>query len=513
MPLHHPLGPNQIRVLFLEQGISGDPLCGCLIHAEIYQTNRKNVDNTPDNPPASASITYGAISYVWGREVSPYRIHMENGELEITEPLHAALHRLRYPDRPRILWADAICIDQDDTSEKSAQVARIASIFRATEKVIMWLGDDGQVEAGWACAVSAVFTEIMPRDEEISLKSVQRGLKGMKQCRCGHDLVPVPDAAGMGLSKLSCLRSSPWFSRLWTLQELQLAHEQAVAFGPHVHERPIFTICWSVKDVCDLLAGFPRREARPRRQLPPLVTLGLADPLAHLIALNVKLECKGAKDRIFAILSILDLQDKVELKPDYAVDLGKLYRRAIRVSMAKGSREEHMDILHLFGVIGTETDAASSPVRPSWVPHFHYLTELSLCRWSERKLVADTVRPSDIHAWGLKPDELYINAKVVATITESKARGEGEQEGRIRCHARSREAAFEVRVPRSTEPGDSPAHVQGTVMAIVVRRKPDGTYRLLGEADLIEPAILGLDTPRPVDENDKNSRAGWITLF
>ena len=42
--------------------------------------------------------------------------------LEITRSLREGLWHLLYRDRKRLLWADEICINQEDISEKSQQV-------------------------------------------------------------------------------------------------------------------------------------------------------------------------------------------------------------------------------------------------------------------------------------------------------------------------------------------------------------------------------------------------------
>ncbi|ENH69208.1 Heterokaryon incompatibility protein 6, OR allele [Fusarium oxysporum f. sp. cubense race 1] len=54
--------------------------------------------------------------------------------------LAGALNHLRYPDKARTLWVDAICINQNDISEKNIQVPRMADIFRSAVRVVIWLG-------------------------------------------------------------------------------------------------------------------------------------------------------------------------------------------------------------------------------------------------------------------------------------------------------------------------------------------------------------------------------------
>ncbi|KAH7153758.1 hypothetical protein DER46DRAFT_577590 [Fusarium sp. MPI-SDFR-AT-0072] len=45
----------------------------------------------------------------------------------VTKNLHSALLHLRDPERERMLWVDALCINQDDPKERGEQVAKMVS--------------------------------------------------------------------------------------------------------------------------------------------------------------------------------------------------------------------------------------------------------------------------------------------------------------------------------------------------------------------------------------------------
>jgi hypothetical protein len=51
---------------------------------------------------------------------------------------------VRYEDRPRVLWIDAICVNQRDFGERSSQVKRMADIYSKAERVIIWLGTESE---------------------------------------------------------------------------------------------------------------------------------------------------------------------------------------------------------------------------------------------------------------------------------------------------------------------------------------------------------------------------------
>jgi len=70
----------------------------------------------------SSSPPYNALSYVWGLP-SPCRTIMVNGErLRIRENLWYFLWQASIPEGCEYLWIDALCINQDDTSERNHQV-------------------------------------------------------------------------------------------------------------------------------------------------------------------------------------------------------------------------------------------------------------------------------------------------------------------------------------------------------------------------------------------------------
>ena len=85
---------------------------------------------------------YDALSYVWGPpEDNQPSIDVDGSVLSVRTNLHAALLHLRDHFVDRILWIDAICINQADEDEKSHQVQEMAKIYSKASRVIVWLGD------------------------------------------------------------------------------------------------------------------------------------------------------------------------------------------------------------------------------------------------------------------------------------------------------------------------------------------------------------------------------------
>lgn len=67
---------------------------------------------------------YEALSYAWkdagnDRETEAPHITIDSNFSPVSQSLLRALRRLRYTDRIRTLWVDAVCINQSDDVEKT----------------------------------------------------------------------------------------------------------------------------------------------------------------------------------------------------------------------------------------------------------------------------------------------------------------------------------------------------------------------------------------------------------
>lgn len=57
---------------------------------------------------------YDALSYTWGNPEKLHQIFCNGLPMRVNENVHTALERLRFPDGPRNIWIDALCINQED---------------------------------------------------------------------------------------------------------------------------------------------------------------------------------------------------------------------------------------------------------------------------------------------------------------------------------------------------------------------------------------------------------------
>lgn len=129
--VYKPLSDNHsVRFLVLQPGSGSDPLVGSL---QIGSLAPADIEQLPP---------YEAISYVWGSGSRQYELTCDGAVLPLTQSIYDALNRVRLPDQPRRLWADQVCINQDDIPERSQQVKLMNLVYRNAKSVLVWLGRD-----------------------------------------------------------------------------------------------------------------------------------------------------------------------------------------------------------------------------------------------------------------------------------------------------------------------------------------------------------------------------------
>ncbi|CZR68976.1 uncharacterized protein PAC_18877 [Phialocephala subalpina] len=231
------LAPGEdIRVLILEPGQPGDPATGkdpdpvrCRLVPSALPSTKILAQG---GPPV---IPYEALSYYWGleRPSIPIRIlnyskknvrhsiaNLLQKKFWIRPNLFAALVQLRDPEDEVTLWVDAVCINQDNSAEKTIQVSRMHEIYSEASNICIWLG------------VGEVDSSTQTIDTENTRKTFEfvREILSLKRL---DQLVSNERYAERWLAFVELMRNR-WFSRRWVVQELALAREATVHYGDEV---------------------------------------------------------------------------------------------------------------------------------------------------------------------------------------------------------------------------------------------------------------------------------------
>ena len=140
------------------------------------------------------------------------------------------LQYLRYEEKFRILWIDAICVDQQNIEERGHQVSRMADIYRVANPVIVWLGPESASSARAMAELSALGSTV--QIDWASIEIIKVG--GLNQVNIKVVLLSGEEYQawsaetsliykGHSVSQsIEQLLDRLWFKRLWIWQEVCL---------------------------------------------------------------------------------------------------------------------------------------------------------------------------------------------------------------------------------------------------------------------------------------------------
>ncbi|KAJ4024578.1 hypothetical protein NW752_003145 [Fusarium irregulare] len=182
--------------------------------------------------PLGPEIKYNALSYTWGppRNLegtdSSDAIILFNGHLfEIQPNLYDALLELRATCSETPIWIDALCINQSDQTERSAQVSVMNQIYGSASRVIVWLGKvTPELEAG-VKAAARLGTESVPHTIRMIRTQTWDFSNDLSNMSDKYEIDPIDFDEAVGLATLF---SCNYFVRIWVIQEVSLNNDVVV---------------------------------------------------------------------------------------------------------------------------------------------------------------------------------------------------------------------------------------------------------------------------------------------
>jgi hypothetical protein len=168
-----------------------------------------------------SKVDFEALSYTWGSPVDPVNIFVgKTGfhTLSVTQNLAEALPYLRHKKHPRVLWIDAICVNQQDLEERSSQVKKMPDVYSRAAKVVVWLGPQSYDSAQALECFEIVSCNISV--DWRAMKMVPFSAKSKAVWSNSSRPLPFSDAQLLAISRLL---GRSWFERLWIRQEIRLA--------------------------------------------------------------------------------------------------------------------------------------------------------------------------------------------------------------------------------------------------------------------------------------------------
>lgn len=285
-----------------------------------------------------AAPPFEALSYAWGDKLPKYEILCSGRRAEIGSSLFSALYHLRRHQAPggrKWIWADALCINQNDTDERESQVRMMGDIYATASITVIWLGDaDDHVKQAfhWLRRFSNIWEPLMKSLEMSEFLSLRDGTElearfAENDNAEAHDILRAAFDDEMGRAKafedIWFLLRRPWFMRKWVIQEVVKSqdHEMVLVSGAEwtywVHLKSWFDFLevndrlksgfvsscpWGVDfhthDDTNTHSDF-RRGSILGRSLPHEEV-----PLARLLVTTAMFKCADPRDHIISLLGI-----------------------------------------------------------------------------------------------------------------------------------------------------------------------------------------------------------------
>lgn len=335
-------------------------LLKCLPAADSNEMIFELAEHVLDN----VSGEFIAVSYCWGGEPTENLLLSNGTFLNITPTAISLLRHVSATVSGLPIWIDAICINQKDPGEKTAQVKMMREIYGKAQCVLVWLGN-GRISQA----------------DELHIWSYLSSLKG-------NYSTPIPGLRGierLGEVLFGRLLQSPWFERVWVIQEVCFARNVMFLCGAVGMSLPFLKDYLEMRrenykhapdTYFETSGSFPaelpafrlfQRLCNHReliRENGGQARVSLTDILFAFQA------CKATEqiDKVFALLGLADCH---EVLPDYALSIAEAYTQAM-IACAPSLYD-----FRLLGYAGLANLRAFNGAKvkglgmiPTWVPDF-----------------------------------------------------------------------------------------------------------------------------------------------
>ncbi|EMT71788.1 Heterokaryon incompatibility protein 6, OR allele [Fusarium odoratissimum] len=371
MPLSNSSDSSEIRLIKLHPGSGDDPLRADILHASL----------DPD-----VVGRYEAVSYAWEDGHTTNKLETPRGILLITPSLFHALHRFRLKQESRILWADAVCINQSDNAEQASQVALMNEIYASAACTLVYLGREANG--------SEMVGELLVQFARASFSLCRLyGRHGMEVLRHNGSISPsmteifeecgLPGLEHPAWKALAKLWGRPWFRRVWVIQEFVLSPDVRMFCGEWevtmhmgtdamhmmcVYRRSALLETLPISDAdsmrmltinLDTMVFEEQEEFNLARKMDPKLRLRVEVSLLDLLGLCDRSKATRARDHLFAVLGLSSATDDDLIRADYSSTFDEIVRRFGKAFVRRG---QCMDLLYRARL------NIQSLRFPSWIP-------------------------------------------------------------------------------------------------------------------------------------------------
>lgn len=271
-----------------------------------------------------AALPFEALSYVWGSSEPAVQLLCNGQPFTVRPGLANALMRLRLRHSTRIVWADAICINQADVEERNHQVPLMCSIYPAAKRVIVWLGSADPEHTQKALeVVDYIGTSCQQYDRK-------RGLEFGHDERWDGLYFPTDLFSSAACASLKELFQRPWFSRIWCIQEVRLARDALVLCGEYqvAWTKLGLAASWILDNTGESVVKDPvaRMLSKIDVARADIMYNKIDSGLLWTLHSGCEFESTDPKDKVYGLLSLVDPRSEAEaLNIDYTKGVGGVY--------------------------------------------------------------------------------------------------------------------------------------------------------------------------------------------
>ncbi|KAH7079336.1 heterokaryon incompatibility protein-domain-containing protein [Paraphoma chrysanthemicola] len=420
---------REIRLLVVHPagtGLRDSTLQVSLIKTRLNDSGRqKQISETKEERP----LHYTALSYTWGDSQPTYPILLDGMDFKVRQNLHKALLHFRLTEREVIIWIDAVCINQEDEQERESQVAMMRDIYKEAEGVWGWLGPGDAPESRGAFTL---LRDLAHREyTNVTVDSQRYDILRSETIDWVRSR-PITDVYLKHWIEIAKIFESPWFSRMWVIQEVVLGKVVTAVYGsdvvsfddvlyygaqfiikhlPEVHRSTSGTTSHGhlVQELDErstklLVAATRAAEIGRARALRlghhPVVPRRLPSTVYQVVRDYKNFNVTEPRDKVYALLGILeDYENHVKCpKISYSIPLANLYWEII------GAHIEHSRSLDfLSDAVGLDAPYGT----PTWMPRWDdnpagtlqatRILSLEMAPEVEYKAMADTLPQIAFH--------------------------------------------------------------------------------------------------------------------
>ncbi|EMC98505.1 hypothetical protein BAUCODRAFT_574559 [Baudoinia panamericana UAMH 10762] len=419
---------QDVRVLLVKASEDrSKPVCGTLRHISLINQQLPG---------------YETISYVWGDPKLRGRIYVDGCELEVPASTERVLRRFRLPQQDRLLWIDAVCINQQDFLERAQQVQLMAEIYSRTTHGLIWLGEDEGFAAAAKDSILAVYENARQETDgfenfmSMLIDEVLRLYRyAEKRGNLAFDHEPLLKYLGL-----------PWFSRLWCMQEACLPPRCTCWCGNIEMDLLHVVRAAAWLDYKQLTLPFLNHENMDGIQYAFILWTysdrsrgphGTSSPfppptLYALMAEFRSFETAEPRDHVYGVLGLYQKLGRVqrlsqELLPDYRRPLDAVFRDVTALWIREWNSLEVLR--YIYGTPRGMHGMDRTLDLPSWVPAWHR-------KWNDAKDPLRFILSFD--AAGQRPVRLYDDGNANLSVLNVS----GLVIGRIAAHTTTFEWGF-----------------------------------------------------------------------